>query len=393
MQDTTNAQTTAQPRGLERPAEGRMVAGVASALAGRLDVPEWVVRVAFILTAFMGGLGIVLYLAGWVLIPAWGESRSPAERFFSNAGTTRSWLGIGLIALAIVFILDELSPFDDSVVWAVTLLVVGFLLYSGVIPTPSGGEDTDPSPTPGALSGTTGGAAMTASAPVAPAEPGHPAAVTTDQPRPRRRRERSHLGSLTIGVALLAMGVLAALDVAPGRIDPLPRHYLAVFTVIVGLGLLVGAWRGRARWLILVGFLLVPALVLSPVLEIGTGDRFTHSYRPASFAELNRVYTMGTGSMDLDLTELPWRGQTVFVEVEGETAAIRIRVPDDVAVRGVVRADFGWLTTPRRAVGGVAPVIMDLHEPAALPARGEIVIDARVEVGTIHIKTVETEDR
>ena len=50
----------APPRAV-RPLRGRVVAGVALGLAQHLRLPVWLVRLAFVVLAFAGGIGIVLY--------------------------------------------------------------------------------------------------------------------------------------------------------------------------------------------------------------------------------------------------------------------------------------------------------------------------------------------
>ncbi|HZD22006.1 MAG TPA: PspC domain-containing protein, partial [Acidimicrobiia bacterium] len=73
-----------------RPLEGRVLAGVARGIANNFGISEWIPRLFFIVTTFMGGLGIALYAAGWVFIRSEGEAHSPAERFFAGASTSRS---------------------------------------------------------------------------------------------------------------------------------------------------------------------------------------------------------------------------------------------------------------------------------------------------------------
>ena len=63
--------------GVLRPAEGRVVAGVATALAERLDVEPLAVRVAFVAFSFVGGAGIALYMAAWLALPP--ENALPPE--------------------------------------------------------------------------------------------------------------------------------------------------------------------------------------------------------------------------------------------------------------------------------------------------------------------------
>ncbi|MGA9114542.1 MAG: PspC domain-containing protein [Candidatus Dormiibacterota bacterium] len=57
-------------RRLYRLRNDRVVAGVASGLAYHLEVdPVWI-RLAFVVLTFLGGLGVVLYLVAWVVMPA-----------------------------------------------------------------------------------------------------------------------------------------------------------------------------------------------------------------------------------------------------------------------------------------------------------------------------------
>lgn len=83
--NTTPAHTeTTQPetggRALTRPRRGRIVAGVAAGLADYFGVSTGLVRLLFAVTPFFGGLGIVVYVAGWLLIPSDDEAQSIAER-------------------------------------------------------------------------------------------------------------------------------------------------------------------------------------------------------------------------------------------------------------------------------------------------------------------------
>jgi phage shock protein C len=69
---------TTTHRSLTRPAHDRMLAGVASGLASYAGVDVLIVRIAFAVLTFLGGAGIPLYLACWLLIPAEGSGQSIA---------------------------------------------------------------------------------------------------------------------------------------------------------------------------------------------------------------------------------------------------------------------------------------------------------------------------
>jgi phage shock protein PspC (stress-responsive transcriptional regulator) len=71
---------------LERPRKGRLVAGVAAGVAEYFEVDATIVRVVFVGAACFGGIGILMYLAGWLLIPEEGETGSILERLASKIG-------------------------------------------------------------------------------------------------------------------------------------------------------------------------------------------------------------------------------------------------------------------------------------------------------------------
>jgi phage shock protein PspC (stress-responsive transcriptional regulator) len=83
---TTNpeAGNQAQPQSLCRPVQDRMLAGVAAGIARYLGVDVTVVRIVFAVLAVVGGAGVPLYLAGWLLIPEEGSSQSIAGGFIQS---------------------------------------------------------------------------------------------------------------------------------------------------------------------------------------------------------------------------------------------------------------------------------------------------------------------
>jgi phage shock protein C len=64
---------------LTRSETDRVIAGVAGGIALRLGVSSTLVRLMWVLSVFFGGLGIVLYLGLWVLLPK-GAAHTPASR-------------------------------------------------------------------------------------------------------------------------------------------------------------------------------------------------------------------------------------------------------------------------------------------------------------------------
>jgi phage shock protein C len=73
----------ARPEPLCRPAEGRMLAGVAAGIARYFGVDVILVRIIFAVLIFGGG-AVPAYLAGWLLIPEEGASQSIAADIFQS---------------------------------------------------------------------------------------------------------------------------------------------------------------------------------------------------------------------------------------------------------------------------------------------------------------------
>jgi phage shock protein C len=79
-------ETGREPRELERPREGRMVAGVCAGIARYFDVDVTIVRIVLAALTVAGGAGVALYAAGWLLMPEAGSPQSIAAEFLGSAG-------------------------------------------------------------------------------------------------------------------------------------------------------------------------------------------------------------------------------------------------------------------------------------------------------------------
>ncbi|MCH7901145.1 MAG: PspC domain-containing protein [Acidobacteria bacterium] len=375
---------------LVRPQEGRVLAGVSQGLADRYDLPVWVPRAFFVVTAFFGGLGVALYSAGWALIRSEDETESPADRFFSGATSTRSWIGIALVFVAALILLDNLTFLDGGVVWAVALLVVGVLLYTGQIPIRTRSDDkskegvqqmtqTDTEPIVAKTDAPTGDS---------PSGDGTPPTPTPTPPilppSASKPKERSILGRLTMGLMLLGLGTLAVLDNVPAiPIDPAPRHYMALAVTILGVGLLVGAFAGRARWLILVGAVLIPTLFLSPVFEWDwNSETFDVLVEPDTFTDVEEFYSIDVGNLVIDLRGLPWDGETINITADVDIGNIEIRTPQDVGIVGEATVNIGRVGAPGRESTGLGNPGLDFDETGT---EGTLILEAHVDVGNIDI--------
>jgi len=72
---------TSGTKRLYRLKDGRIVAGVCTGLAAYAGIDPTLVRLAFALLSLFGGLGILLYLCAWIVIPDETDGASIAESF------------------------------------------------------------------------------------------------------------------------------------------------------------------------------------------------------------------------------------------------------------------------------------------------------------------------
>lgn len=70
---------------LRRLTSDRLIGGVASGLARHFDLDVTVVRLAFVLVTLLGGFGVPLYVAAWLLIPEEGSDQSVLSELISSA--------------------------------------------------------------------------------------------------------------------------------------------------------------------------------------------------------------------------------------------------------------------------------------------------------------------
>lgn len=100
---------------VRRSASDVKLSGLCSGLAQHWGVDPVLVRVGCALLALSGGIGVVLYLAGWLLIPVEGQDKAPVDDFFGATGRRWSkevWIALVIIACITVFTLfGSISPF------------------------------------------------------------------------------------------------------------------------------------------------------------------------------------------------------------------------------------------------------------------------------------------
>jgi signal transduction histidine kinase/phage shock protein PspC (stress-responsive transcriptional regulator) len=112
---------------LARKTDGRLIAGVAAGIAERGGVPVILVRVGFVVLAVLSGIGIVGYLAAWVLLPPEEAVASPR----AAGDVTFQIVAIGLLGIGAFILLSQfgVSPNRGLIVPLVLLGIGGVVLW------------------------------------------------------------------------------------------------------------------------------------------------------------------------------------------------------------------------------------------------------------------------
>ncbi|MFC7757271.1 LiaF domain-containing protein [Catellatospora bangladeshensis] len=150
---------------------------------------------------------------------------------------------------------------------------------------------------------------------------------------PKVKPEPSRLGRLIFGLIMLVVGALAMADMAGVSVPG--STYVAAALGVTGLGLVLGAWFGRARGWIWIGVVL--ALVLPMVAAGGDWSRErsqagTVVWMPTTVAELHDRYEHRFGEATLDLTALDLTGQDLQVTAQITAGQLRVIVPEKTDV-------------------------------------------------------------
>jgi phage shock protein PspC (stress-responsive transcriptional regulator) len=444
---STGSASAAQPppltafawqNGLVRPIQGRLLAGVCGALARATNTDPVLWRVIIGVLTIFGGFGVLVYVLGWLLLPADADTAAPVEALLGRGQSATSnvlTIIVGIVALIAVSAFVS-EPFRPGILGAVLLGAAALLLLrdqrgrsrpntaapmAAPVAEPAAGNA--PTTPPGV---DTSSPAYAAPQPPYPTQP-HPAPPYQPQPpygapiyggpqppfaprgpfasgglppqppsgrrpprplAPRPRRPRSKLGRLTFSLALIVIGILIAIDLA---VRPLPTNaYLAAGLSVVALGLIIGAWFGRARGLIALGIILSIALTsVAGVSRLDQGWRGgTITYAPTSVRQVERDYRDDTGDVRLDLTKVDFASEPGPVNLDSrvDIGSLTILVPPNVDVVVDAKVDVGNADVLGRNWGGLGLDARTVEDNGADGVGGGTLhIAARVDLGNLEV--------
>ncbi len=346
-----------------------MVAGVLGGLGRHLQIDPLVLRIVTVVLALFGGIGILLYAAAWLLLPAEDETASVADQALGRheTGSPRT----ATVALAFGLLLVVLTAFWGVVSGSWDGGVLLLLAACGIVmllrrdrgdddavsarhaPVDDGGHDAASFPDypgypgyPGSASPSTGvqtdeerwwTEATDWQAGSAETWTDEPVLETPAAP-PAPRSPRSALGRLTVSAAAATVGLIAINDAIWADVPA--AIYAASALAVVGLGLLLGTWWGRSRGLIVLGIALAGALVPAVAFERLDWEAVDITVRPTTLAELpTGTQDYGAGSVEYDLSGLDFAGADETLSIDMGVGELLVILPPDVDVN--LNADLG----------------------------------------------------
>jgi phage shock protein PspC (stress-responsive transcriptional regulator) len=320
------------PKRFQRSSTDRIIGGVCGGLGRYFNIDSTLVRIVFVALALLGGAGFVIYAAALLLVPLDEEAPQGQQSTRDLAIAAGVIIALALAGVALGsfgFVGFALLP-----VWLV--LVVGVIMWSFA-------ESRRPGESP------------------------------------RRLVVRALLGfGLLIVCAALAIGSFLASGLGGGVV-------VAALVIAAGAGLVVAAFVGGARWLVLPALAIaLPLAFVSAAgidLDGGFGER---TERPGTVTELRDSYRIGMGELVLDLRDikLPPGDHRLSVDVGAGHALVL--VPDNVCVASRATVGMGGVQVFDRSGGGIDVNWNDSRRPLRRAPR--LVVDGDIGLGLLEVR-------
>jgi phage shock protein PspC (stress-responsive transcriptional regulator) len=331
-----------QAKRLLRSRSDRMLGGVAGGLGKYFGVDPLIFRIGFGISVFFGGLGAIAYLALLAFVPSEQEDGTVGEAPFQRSRVAAIAIGVGVFVLLASWGIFDGDPFwFDGDGW----FFGGPLFLIAVI------------------------------------------AALFYLLRRDRDRATSATGILTtVAIALVSAAVLCCLALGAAWAGATGSgEVVAGLIIVIGVLLVIAAFRGGARWLI------VPALALAlPLATVAAADVSfdggvgREDHEPATVAAIpDEGYELGMGQLDVDLRSLEWKKDTVVdLAVDLGIGEVRVAVPESVCVTGDFSASAGAVEVGGDEVGGFD---VDHQPEAGTTATPRLVLDGEVDLGALRV--------
>jgi phage shock protein PspC (stress-responsive transcriptional regulator) len=434
---------------IRRSATDVKLTGLCGGVAQHWGIDPVLVRVGWTLLALSGGIGLVLYLAGWLLIPVEGRDKALVDDLFGESvrrWPKELWITLVVVAsLAMFAIFGWLSPFNIG-----PAVVIAVIWYFGFYKGRQSKADTEPASAP------TDFEPATPSEPQLVQYPGPPTPFTqaaqawqgrieehmrqvaadshttgappdewpslppADTPQPTSDPEPSeHTAFMAqpdpVGlyaeptpvapvkmsdtksakrlrlVSLIVLGLtLSGLGVVQGLGIALPlAAYLAAALLVIGLTLVAATWLGLARGLLPVGVLLAIAVLIvtagGPELRVPVEANYSRAY--TTLAELPVAGdSEDFGKLSVDLSQLAVTADASYT-AHVDLGQLEVTVPKDAYVVVNYTADMGAVRAYGDEVQAGSELDGQVTDPQpAQPSQHTLTLNLSVDAGNIQVQ-------
>lgn len=372
---------------MRRSRSDALLGGVCTGAARYLNIDPVILRIAFAALTFIGGAGLILYLAAWFFLPPEDGPGGPgtsvaAEWFNLDENEERVRVG-GLVVAGVVAVLSVVG--DSGWGWGFPwwIFPIGFIALMFVAlrnrrQDHDGSRPADPSAfSPDHTSDDTRPDYAGSDYAGALAQAKTDRILQAKLARAREPRS-SALLVLTLSVTAIALAVTRLVSEAHGGV--LWPTYVAVALAVVGAGLVVSTFFGDGGPLIGIGILLACVLAVGSMIpSVRIGEQVV---QPESAAQVEPNYVHGIGKLEIDLTavENPAALLGRTIQIDSGIGETRVIVPSglDVAVDTDLRA--GEIRVFDRKTNGTRA---DLDVPAT--GARHLTLDIEHRIGTIEV--------
>lgn len=331
---------------ISRPRGGAMVGGVCAGMARRWRVDPNLLRIAIVVLAFFGGLGVAAYGAGLLLMPREGQTQMPVRRFLPF---TRSWSNPTVIAATIGALVVIVGLTSSGGIGLGPVLVIFAVWFFGFRNHGQSRPAPPPEPTPFeraadawrvrlAEQQTPGYEAVALPAPTEQrwtqpyTEPAADLVVRDNEPPAviADRRRRRHFWWLAL--ALVGAGVLAVTVLGMAGLHGGPLAYASAVLAGLGLTLLLASRTGRPP-------LLLPATIIAGLVTVSMMGSAA-AIRLSDVGDYKRVVTTSTelppavnvtaGDVTLDLSSLDLTADRQLA-IKVNAGSVKLTLPAEVA--------------------------------------------------------------
>lgn len=376
-----------------------MVGGVCAGMARRWRVDPNLLRIAIVVLAFFGGLGVAAYGAGLLLMPREGQTQMPVQRYLPF---TRSWSTPTVIAATIGALVVIVGLTSSGGVGLGPVLIIfavwffGFRNHGQTRPAPP------PEPTPFERAADAWRVRMAEQqtpgyedvALPAPAEqrwtqpytdPVSDLVVRDNEPPAVLAARRRRWQPWGLAIALVGVGIFVVVMLGLAGLPATPLAYGSAVLAALGLTLLLTARSGRPP-------LLLPATIIAGLVTASMMGSAS-AIRLADVGDYHRVVTTGSelsdvtvtaGDVALDLSKLELTADR-HLTIKVNAGSVDLTLPADVTSEVTWKVSAGSFDTE-----GVSRDGFDLSGvnsyPATIPGAPTLKVTVDVDFGEVAVR-------